>query len=69
MTDIDPNGRAELVETIHQPWKASVRDCLARWRAVPVDARDACYLVLHEGAAYRRTLNAGRIAELDAMLR
>jgi len=69
MISIDPNGRAELVETIHQPWKASVRDCLDRWRAVPAAVQAGCYLVLHEGAVHRRTLNAGRIAELDAKLR
>jgi hypothetical protein len=68
MTTIDPDARAELVETIHQPWKASVRDCLARWRQVPAAARDCCYLVLHDGPAARRTLNAGRLAELDALI-
>jgi len=69
MTNIDLNGRAELVETIHQPWKATVRDCLDRWRSVPAAAQAGCYLVLHEGAVHRRTLNAGRIAELAAMMR
>jgi hypothetical protein len=65
MTSVDPNGPAELIESIHQPWKASVSECLHRWRALAPAVRDRSYLVV-EMDARRRTLNAGKIAELAA---
>ena len=33
------DGPAELVESIHQPWKATVIECLRRWRALPPPIR------------------------------
>lgn len=68
MTNIYPTGRAELVESIHQPWRATVDECLDRWRMLEPRARAHSYLVVLEGADRRRTLNAQGIAELAARL-
>ena len=61
-------ARAELVETIHQPWRATVGECLDRWHQLEPGARAASYLVLIDDAAARRTLNSTRIAELALAL-
>jgi len=56
---------AQLVASIHQPWRASVRECLDRWLRLDSAARESAYLVL-EGPEpnLRRTLNAAEIAKL-----
>ena len=56
---------AQLVASIHQPWRAPVHECLERWRRLDAAARASAYLVL-EGPepSVRRTLNASAIAEL-----
>ncbi|EZP52813.1 MULTISPECIES: hypothetical protein [Sphingomonas] len=56
---------AQLVASIHQPWRASVRECLDRWQRLDAAARASAYLVL-EGPEpnLRRTLNAVEIAKL-----
>jgi hypothetical protein len=64
MMTVDPNGRAELIESIHQPWKATLGECLQRWRELDGPTRSQSYLVVQEGPDRRRTLNASRIAEL-----
>jgi hypothetical protein len=59
---------AQLVASIHQPWRASVQECLDRWRRLDAAARASAYLVL-EGPEprRRRTLNAAEIAKLAAL--
>ncbi len=56
---------AQLVASIHQPWRASVHECLDRWRRLDAAARESAYLVL-EGPepSVRRTLNGAAIAKL-----
>ena len=66
MLSIAPGDRAELVESIHQPWKATVGECLTRWHALDRGIRERSYLVVQDGADRRRTLNASHIAELAA---
>lgn len=58
---------AQLVASIHQPWRATVEECLDRWRRLDAPARASAYLVL-EGPEpnLRRTLNAAEIAKLVA---
>ncbi|GAA0665522.1 hypothetical protein FHT00_000908 [Sphingomonas insulae] len=60
-----PTSTAQLVASIHQPWRASVDDCLDRWSRLDAATRGAAYLVI-EGPepSRRRTLNASSIAEL-----
>ena len=66
---VDPKRGAALVESIHQPWRATLGECLQRWRGLDAQARAACYLVLDgEEPTTRHTLNARRIAELAASL-
>ena len=59
---------AQLVASIHQPWRASVHECLDRWRRLDATAKASSYLVL-EGPEpqRRRTLNAAEIAKLAAL--
>ena len=56
---------AQLVASIHQPVRASVRECLDRWLRLDAAARESACLVL-EGPEpnLRRTLNASEIAKL-----
>ncbi|USU05927.1 hypothetical protein NF700_03690 [Sphingomonadaceae bacterium OTU29MARTA1] len=56
---------AQLVASIHQPWRASVHECLDRWRRMDAAAQASAYLVL-EGPepSVRRTLNGADIARL-----
>jgi hypothetical protein len=60
----DPHSPAELVHSMHQPWRASVGECLARWQSLDDAGRARSYLILHGEAGARRTLRAERIAEL-----
>lgn len=65
MTTIDLGREAQLVESIHQPWKATLGECLQRWRALDATTRSQSYLVVQGTRdGYRQTLNASRIAEL-----
>jgi hypothetical protein len=64
MTSADPNRRAELIESIHQPWKATLGECLSRWRGLAPQVRAQSYLVVEDETRRRRTLNAAKIAEL-----
>lgn len=68
MPTTDRDGPAELIESIHQPWKATVAECLRRWRALPPRIRSQSYLVVEERTGIRRTLNAAKIADLAALL-
>ncbi len=58
---------AQLIASIHQPVRASLDECLARWQRLDEAARGHAYLVL-EGPEpnARRTLNAAQIAALVA---
>lgn len=60
----DMTARADLVASIHAPWRATVGECLARWEALSCRERSQSYLVLRGEAGARRTLNASAIAEL-----
>jgi hypothetical protein len=55
---------AELIWSIQQPWKASLGDCLSRWRALDPRWRTQSYLVVHGEGDARRTLGAEAIAVL-----
>ena len=68
MLTMTRTDRAELIETIHQPWRATVGECLDRWQKLEPYARSASYLVVIGDHAARRTLNAARMAELAAAL-
>lgn len=56
---------AQLVASIHQPWRAPIHECIDRWRRLDAAARASAYLVV-EGPepSRRRTLDARDIAEL-----
>lgn len=62
----DPTTRAELIESIHQPWKATLGDCLQRWDELDPGTRAQSYLVIQDHAGTRLTLNATKIAALKA---
>jgi hypothetical protein len=64
MPTTDPNERAELTESIHQPWKATLGECLRRWDELDPLTRAQSYLVIQEHAGNRLTLNAAKIAVL-----
>lgn len=64
MPTTDLNKRAELIESIHQPWKATLAECLQRWRGLDPLKRAQSYLVIQEMTGIRRTLNATKIAAL-----
>lgn len=66
MTNVQPTDRAELVESIHQPWKATVGECLHRWHALDPAIRERSYMVLRDDSDRRTTLNAHHIATLAA---
>ena len=59
--------RADLVATIHAPWRATVDECLDRWATLAPGERARSYLVLRGDAGARRTLNAAAIAELAGL--
>ncbi|MEG8055051.1 hypothetical protein QP185_20750 [Sphingomonas aerolata] len=58
----DPDNRAELIETIHQPWKATLGECLRRWNGLDPLRRTQSYLVIEKNSGNRLTLNAAMIA-------
>jgi hypothetical protein len=62
----DHQAPAELVWTLHQPWRASLGECLDRWRALDGAMRQRSYLVVHGPSGARRTLAAAAIAVLAA---
>ena len=64
----DRHARAELIENIHQPWRATLAECLHRWGTLSPGARSQSYLVLQEQGGRRHTLNATGIADLAARL-
>ncbi|WP_419808573.1 hypothetical protein [Sphingomonas sp.] len=64
MPQTDRQATAELTWTLHQPFRASVADCLLRWHTLDGPARARSYLVLHGQAGLRRTLDAEHIADL-----
>lgn len=51
-------------QSIHQPWKATLVECLRRWNGLDPLTREQSYLVIQEQAATRLTLNATKIAAL-----
>ncbi len=57
---------AELVESIHEPWKATIGECLSRWTRLDPLTRAQSYLVVHGDAGGRVTLNAAKIVALQA---
>ena len=63
MDIVSHTATAQLVASIHQPWRASVHECLDRWRRLDAAARSTAFLVV-EGPEprRRRTLNAAAIA-------
>ena len=63
-TVTDFSARADLVASIHAPWRATVGECLKRWETLGPIEQSHSYLVLHGDAGARRTLNASAIAEL-----
>lgn len=70
MIDIDPNRPAELVASIHSPWRASVGECLRRWTSLDDGAWARSFLVVRgDEPDARHTLNGSRIAELAARFR
>ena len=64
----DPDTPAELIESIHQPWKATVAECLRRWRLLDQARRSRSYLVVHAQAGARHTLNGVGIADLSTRI-
>ena len=64
----DPDVTAELVESIHQPWRATVGECVSRWTAFDARKRSASFLVVHGEGGGRHTLNAKGIAVLAGRL-
>ncbi len=64
----DHTQPADLVWSISPPWRATVAECLQRWRSLPEPTRAGSFLVLREGAGARRTLAGAAIAELDRRL-
>ncbi|WP_375401990.1 hypothetical protein [uncultured Sphingomonas sp.] len=67
MTPYDPTRAAELVASIHAPWRATVGECLSRWAGLDPATRAGSYLIVHsDEPGSRRTLNGARIAELAA---
>lgn len=67
MNAIELGRQAQLVESIHQPWKATLDECLQRWRSLDAATRAHSYLVVQGEHDMRRTLNARHIAELAAL--
>ncbi len=65
MDTVSQTVTAQLVASIHQPLRASLRECLDLWRRLDPSARASAYLVL-EGPEprLRRTLNATAIEAL-----
>lgn len=62
---LSQTATAQLVASIHQPLRASVHECLDRWRRLDANARAAAYLVLEGPEPHvRRTLNGAAIAQL-----
>jgi hypothetical protein len=64
MPTTDPDATAELIESIHQPWKSTLADCLRRWNRLDPFTREQSYLVIQEQDGRRRTLHGEGIAEL-----
>jgi hypothetical protein len=64
MPDADSHAPADLVFSLHRPLRASLAECLARWRSLDAATRAGSYLVVHGRGDVRRTLAADRIAEL-----
>ena len=62
----DPHAEAELIRSIHQPWRAPLHECLRCWSALDPATQARSYLVLRGEQGLRRTLNARAIAELAA---
>ncbi|MBB5712414.1 hypothetical protein FHT02_003673 [Sphingomonas xinjiangensis] len=62
MLTVDPDEPAELIESIHQPWKATLAQCLHRWSGLDKLSRAQSYLVIQGCIGNRRTLNAAGIA-------
>lgn len=67
MTTLEPNRRAELVASIHSPWRATIAECLLRWTSLDGATRAHSYLVIEgDEPGARHTLNSSGIAELAA---
>ena len=69
MTAPESTRHAQLVASIHSPWRATVAECLARWARLDAADRDRAFLVL-DGAEpeIRHTLNGRQIADLAARM-
>lgn len=68
MPTTDPNASAELIASMHQPWRATVAECLQQWRSLDPRMQSGSYLVLHGKAGLRSTLNGATIADLSNRL-
>jgi hypothetical protein len=54
MLHTDPTARAELIESIHQPWKATLAGCLSRWSSLDPLMQAQSYLVIQDHAGEGR---------------
>jgi hypothetical protein len=69
MNSCDPTRAAELVSSIHAPWRATVRECIHLWANLDAAERAASYLVVRgDGPGLRQTFNSEGIAELATQL-
>jgi hypothetical protein len=65
----DLSSGARLVESLYQPARSTVSECLARWHGLEPHAQVRCYLIIDgEQVGARQTLNGGQIAELSIRL-
>ena len=64
---IDLDRGARLVDSLYQPCRTTVGECLARWRALEPEARAGCYLVVDgPDSTTQQTFNGRQIADLSA---
>lgn len=65
MIVVEPSRPAELVASIHSPWRASVAECVLRWTSFDDRTRAQSYFVVRgDEPGARHTFNGDRIAEL-----
>lgn len=69
MLIVEPTRPAQLVAGIHTPSRATVGECLARWRGLDAITRAHSYLVVEDDyPGVQRTFNGRAIANLAAQL-
>lgn len=63
----DMEREARLIDSLYQPCRSTLGECLARWRALRPESRERCYLVVDgDKPASRHTLSGEQIADLSA---